>query len=198
MCPMSTFKRRLPSEENFFPSHILKKFMRRVWKNKLSRQIESAEKNVFLTFDWQLRDCPTSLIDKKKKKSQLWGDVKIQPRQPPSPPLPSTPPPWPGDPPRVFLKDDSLLTNTWALNVGSGPREGEKQTQQVSAFLSMKNKHRERDEREGRRRICGDTDTEVRMRGCSASSDSSLPAHRLRQEPVLLAFDTGPARLPLK
>lgn len=113
----------------------------------------------FWLFDWQLRDCPTGLKDKKNpnfKETSKSSRVSLRPLLLP---LPSTPPPRPSDPPCVFLKDDSLFANTWALNVGTWPREGEKQTQQVSAFLSMKNKQRERDEREGWRRIWRDAQT---------------------------------------
>lgn len=92
-----------------------------------------------------------------------------------------------------FLKDHSLFINTWTLTVGTQPRQGEKQTWQVSAFLQMKNKRGESWE--------GGIDVETQIcevEGGCLDSDSSLWAHQLREEPVLLPFDTTTAGLPLK
>lgn len=106
-------------------------------KNKLMIQVNKEEQSVFdcLTVSWQSVQPVWN-----DKNIQRWQrrDVKIQPCKPPS-----APPPWPSDPPHVFLKDDSLFANTWALRAGTLPREGEKQTRQVSAFPSMKNKRGE-------------------------------------------------------
>lgn len=55
------------------------------------------------------------------------------------------PPPWTRKPPCVFQKSD--CANTWALKAGAWQREAEKQTQPVSAFLTLKNN------REGREMV---------------------------------------------
>lgn len=109
----------------------------RIVKNKLSWQIKSAKKNVFFTV-WLA-------ADRQSDRFERWKHPNIRRQNPAaSASLHSLPPPWwPSDLPRVFLKDDSLFANTWALKAGTWPRGGEKQTRQVSAFLSMKNKRGE-------------------------------------------------------